>query len=187
MGVEGCSWMFQQTIGLNWATQCNCDPVKGKFLCENVDLEKLPPQYSFLPMGGLLLQLVFGFSIACTLLSIFFIIYKGRTPEMEEEPVDYKPYVSWVTSYTMVLFLTATLLWSLFMKTSLNIRHGGKTIYADGTGWTLCLVCVVFSSLSAILQVSQRNMYSDGSEGYYDDEGDMEGDYSEFSESDSGG
>jgi len=185
--VEGCSSMFQQTIGLNWATQCNCDPGQGKFICDTVNLEKLPPQYSFLPMGGLLLQFVFGFSIAGTLLSVFFIIYKGKTPDTESELLNYKPYVSWIISYTMVLFLTATLVWSLFMKVSLDTQHGGKSVYANGMGWTLCVVCVVLSSLSAILQLSQPNNDEWDDIGDYYDEGDAEGDYSEFSESDSGG
>lgn len=188
--VEGCRSMFEQNIGLSWANQCNCDPEQGKFLCEDVDLSKLPPQYSFLAMGGLLLKFVFGFSIAGTLASIGFIIYKGRTPDNELDELNYKPYVTWMTSYTMILYLTALLIWSLFIKSTLDFRHGGETVYENSMGWTLCLVCLVLSSLSAILQMNQpSDSWDDDYGDYYEgDEGDDYLDSEEdVSDSDSGG
>lgn len=187
--VEGCQSMFEQHIGLSWAKQCNCDPQLGKSICTDIDVNSLPGYYSFLSMGGLLLKLLLLFSLLSTLISIAVIIYKNRriNPEKEEELLNYKPYSSWITSYTMILFLTILLIWSLFIQSSLDLRHGGKGTYANETGWTLCLVCIILSTLAALAQISIPSdiFYDQGD--FYDegDEGDM---YSEeISDSESGG
>merc|ERR1719422_2112531 len=187
--IEGCRSMFEQSIGLTWAIQCNCDPELGNFLCNHVDVNKLPPQYSFLPMGGFLLRIVNAVGLASTLVAIFFIFYKTRTPDTDQLSQNYKPYITWMTLYTNVLYLTALLFWTLVIKNSLNSQHGGKTQYKNETGWVLCFLCTILTFLSAVIQLSlpSEDNWEEDMGDYYG-EGDMEGDYydDEF-ESESGG
>lgn len=189
--IEGCHSMFEQHIGLSWAKQCSCDPEMGKSICMDIDVNTLPGYYSFLSMGGLLLKLLLLFSLLSTLISMSIIIYKNRRidQEKEEELLNYKPYSSWITSYTMILFLTILLIWSLFIQASLDLRHGGESAYSNETGWTLCLVCCVLSSLSALAQLTLPSEPAWDQGDYYDEgeEGDEWGESEEISDSESGG
>jgi len=171
--IKGCDAMFGQYVGLNWITQCNCNPHEQKFLCEQIDITTIEPQYYFIHMGGMLVKVVFIFAMLSALGSIVFIIRKGR---IQLKPQNYKPYILLLTVYTTMLYFTALVLWSAFVHSSLDLHFIKTSSYSTSGGWTLCMVSLIISSLAAILQTSMGNSKRKITDDTYLDEGD-EGDY----------
>jgi len=179
LNIKGCKTIFSQHIGLDWIKQCNCDPSSHQFLCNHLNIKALEPSSYFIHLSGSLIKFVFSFAMLSTFGTIVFIIRKGQKSMKAK---NYKSYIMFLSIYGTLLYLLSLFLWSSFVHSPLNAHFFQPDLYKTASGWTLCLVSLIFSVLSVFLQSAKRAdkpqilsaMYDEGDEGEYEYEDDDE-------------